>query len=400
MLASPLAASFSSGVGKRPRSPDATVPTREPEVSDLPRSKPAPDFVEISAASSQKKNTRSPSPNCNKERAQPPAEPEPPRGIVAAGKHMWQPKVHWPSSGVVNPYLHNRFVESLEQLATLLCTIPADRTRVFIAVAPWAVKSWRACLGDLDQQAALARDACVDAYFVDVDGMPDATELLEISTSQLPSAHSFHAEPKVGSAELSIVKRLQKSLVSPIDLTSLLCIEPVHGLAHLHRRMLRLKQNLPGNCRTGYLVAYSGATWCPPCCRIMPHVATLIRDLSSAQSSNGIHVNVVKLDRDAVGAVDALYDVKLIPTFQIFTVADVTREMCDQPAMINFPGAIPPSVEEGDTTSAAALEWQALLDRMRLIVLKPLAALQNSQVPTVKAFFERHCASLTFDDDF
>jgi hypothetical protein len=79
-------------------------------------------------------------------------------GIVAGSKHMCQHKVHWPSPG--DPYLHNRFVESLEQLATLLFTIPADRTRVFIAVAPWAVKSWRACLGDLDQQTALCRTSC------------------------------------------------------------------------------------------------------------------------------------------------------------------------------------------------------------------------------------------------
>jgi thiol-disulfide isomerase/thioredoxin len=327
-------------------------------------------------------------------RPQPSAEPN----LIGSStsKKNWRAAYRWPRPGK-NPCLHTAVISTTAELEAALNSIEEDRSAVFIAIAPWAnADDWQTCLGDDCAREALVRDAVVNAYLVDVEAVPEATEFLRITTSTLPSAHVLHRDPAA-----AVTKRAEKTLHAPIDLVSLLCFEHVFGLAHLHRSVARAQAaGSDAGAHTTYVVVYSGATWCPPCCRIMPLVPTLVGELHADLRTKGVHVTYVKADRDASSAIDAVYDVKLIPTFQVFKAADVTAAHCADAAITALPVLNPLADHaEGDDDNTGG-EWAAKLAAAKAAALQPLAALQNSQHALVKAFLERHTAPLSFDEDF
>lgn len=316
---------------------------------------------------------------------------------------QWRAAYGWPQPGV-NERLHGNVIATAEGLAAALNDIALDQSAVFIAVGPSMDPDvWQAILGDEVSGDALVRDAIVDAFLVDVDAIPEASTLLRIvsapTTPALPSAHVFHHCDHAGQPALE--KRAEKELHAPIDLVSLLCFAPVFGLAHLHRTLLKEQTNgRESGAHTAYVIVYSGATWCPPCCRVMPAVPTMIRALAADMKSKGIHIAFAKADRDASSSIDAVYDVKLIPTFQIFSANEVTSAHCTDAAIMGLPVRNPlADCEEGDADPTDGV-WGEQLAAAQAVALKPIAALQNSQVALVQAFLERHTTPLAFDDEF
>eukprot|EP00672_Neobodo_designis_P013767 CAMPEP_0174854810 /NCGR_PEP_ID=MMETSP1114-20130205/31963_1 /TAXON_ID=312471 /ORGANISM="Neobodo designis, Strain CCAP 1951/1" /LENGTH=377 /DNA_ID=CAMNT_0016089521 /DNA_START=100 /DNA_END=1233 /DNA_ORIENTATION=+ len=307
----------------------------------------------------------------------------------------WHGAATWPA-GASPAVWHRHIVTTSDELRTLLTNRRDDSTIVFVALAPWCVAQWQACLGDADVSAMLARDASTEAYLVDVDAVEEATELLQITTSQLPSAHCFHQDPTVAPSAAP-VKRAQKALTSPIDLVSVLCVQPIFGIAHLHRRLERTAAAASASGKSAFVVCYSGAVWCPPCCRIMPQIGDMRRALAEDLSSKGVVVEFVKADRDTSGVVDLVYDVKLIPTFQVFRAADAPEGHSSNEAIASLP-AVAPAVGADDDGETSA--WESRIAAAREAVVKPIGQLQNSQRANVQAFLERHCAPLTFDEDF
>lgn len=318
-----------------------------------------------------------------------------------------EPKGHaafrWPE-GADASVLHRKIITTEAELEAALVNRRDDSATVFFAVAMWASAAWSACLGDAAAQATWAADACVEAYFVDVKAVGEAAELLNITTSELPSAHSFHHDPS-GSSRCT--KRGQKVPHAAIDFISLLCLRPVYGVAHLHRHLASVEAGtraVNSERTESFVVVYSGATWCPPCCRIMPQINAMLSRLSDGIASKGIHVEVVKADRDTSGTIDQVYDVKLIPTFQVFRASEIPTAT----TVISRLPVVPPAAvvddhgSSGDDSepSAEVQAWTELMTAARCEVAKPIEALQNSQRDTVFAFLERHCAPLSFDDDF
>jgi thiol-disulfide isomerase/thioredoxin len=350
---------------------------------------------EVAAATANRLDASVNSPS---KKPQPTAEPAAPKSPLTAAE--WRSKIAWPEGADARLW-HPQMVADADELRALLANRRDDSAVVFIAVAPWCVPQWEACLGGSDPEVRqmLARDAAVEAYFVDVDAIEEATELLEISASQLPSAHSFHRDSSAAPEVAKATKRAQKTVGSPIDIVSLLCLSPVFGLAHLHRRMERSAQAAAAAGKTSFVLCYSGAVWCPPCCRIMPQVGSMLRELNATLGPKDVVVEVVKADRDTSGTIDLVYNVELIPTFQVFRAADAAAAKASSVDAVVAVPAIAPEIKTEDDAEAAA-EWEATLTAARKAVVQPFGQLQNSQRPNVAAFLERHCVPLTFDDDF
>jgi thiol-disulfide isomerase/thioredoxin len=334
------------------------------------------------------------SPRAPPKKSQPSAEsPLKEHAPAAAQPESWHPRAAWPA-GAPESVWHRPMVTDAADLRMLLTNRRDDTTIVFIALAPWCIDRWQSCLA---AGAELARDAAVESYLVDVDALEEATELLHITTAQLPSAHSFHQDASAPVDATMSVKRAQKAVTSRIDIVSLLCFQPVFGLAHLHRRLERSAASAASNGKTSFVVCYSGAVWCPPCCRIMPQVPAMVRELCDDLASKGIVVETLKADRDTSGTVDLVYEVKLIPTFQVFRASDAAAAFVSGDAALTSLPAVAPEPSADDDGAASA--WDGRITAARAVAVKPLAQLQNSQRPNVMAFLERHCAPLTFDDD-
>lgn len=148
--------------------------------------------------------------------------------------------------------------------------------------------------------------------------------------------------------------------------------QPVFTIEHLVRTLLttvkakEAELGASGSARSRSIV-YLGASWCPPCMRI---VGVMPQMLTEDMPKNVLCF--VKADMDLAKPVYDFFKVEVIPTFVVLDNDVLAR--C------------------APTAPVATM--------METLEKAELGRLQNSQRPLVSMFFEKHCKSLAFDEDF
>lgn len=204
------------------------------------------------------------------------------------------------------------------------------RTLAFVIHASWSPPKRR-----LESVLDARRDSSTDAsnahqllssrltlplYIIDVahvdtggDGLHLTKALLPLlvlfrrgdTTSALGAAsHVNRTPPQAAGWELV----LEKPLKTAGDLLSAVLIPPVHDYVHLRRELSTRRE-----CYE-WTVVYFGASWCPPCMRVLPQLPALRDRLDAA----GLRVWMVKADRDIAESLHRRFNVVKIPTFHVF----------------------------------------------------------------------------------
>jgi thiol-disulfide isomerase/thioredoxin len=171
-----------------------------------------------------------------------------------------------------------------------------------------------------------------------------------------PGSHTSHHGVPTRHVRKVAEKPLHKHIPSYFEmrkaLVSAMALPPVHSLGHLRRLISRAPSGT-------FTVVWYSASWCPPCNRVLENLHYIRSHLPK-----GI-VQLVKADKDHTQKLYDHFQVKLIPTFQVF-----------------HNGA----------------------DKAIGNAMIPIGTLQNSNTELILQFLDRSCAPLKFglsqEDDF
>lgn len=191
------------------------------------------------------------------------------------------------------------------------------------------------------------------------------------------------------------------------------------------QRFFALLDREPVKSRT---LVYFGASWCPPCMRIVSEMPLLIKEnfsipddvmsqlsfASAAKAATGalspssqggsmaksndsndgkaLHV-FVKADMDLAKPLFDLFGVNVIPVFLLLDntkLFELERRLLTERQEAAAKGRLPHAVSESE-------EEKVIGDAL---LRSELGRLQNSHRDMINVFIEKHCTSLRFDEDF
>jgi len=207
---------------------------------------------------------------------------------------------------------------------------------------------WAADRATLDRLADVARvEYAVQACAcVDVEG-----------TDIPPGLAKLTKERRVSPAELLLVQRNPLSIVSRTAAESLLdvrCFALLRPVCTKDELVDLIRDHKPtSEVEAQYLLLYFGASWCPPCKKILQQLPSVLRDRPSFVTACG------KCDMDLAPSLCELFDVKIIPTFVLLNIGQVNSGSTDEQMNEAVVGKI-----------------------------------QSSDSNVVAAFIEKHCARL------
>lgn len=227
-----------------------------------------------------------------------------------------------------------------------------DASLLFLAHARWSATQVQEVIDDIHLHSNVS---ALPIYTVDVDDVDDAGELLHVETLPLPVVIMYHFDHN-GAAK----KVCEKKVNSSLHLHAVSLVEPVHSVEHLALKISA------ANARDGpgsFTIVYYGASWCPPCMRILQHLPEMLPQLPKTVSQ------FLKADKDTCQPLFDLVGVQIIPTFQVIR-----------------------NTAAGFSSGTVPAGWKPDV----------VDSLQSSNPVSVSSFIERHCAVLTFsmDDDF
>ncbi|EKF32324.1 hypothetical protein MOQ_003829 [Trypanosoma cruzi marinkellei] len=171
-----------------------------------------------------------------------------------------------------------------------------------------------------------------------------------------------------------------KQLTSLDQLHSLSLLTPVYTVTHFLRTVCAkaLFPDVPTADASGTRsLIYFGASWCPPCMRIVHALPTMMKEDFPCNMTCS-----VKADMDLATPLFEFFGVEIIPTFVIFD-NEKLRTAGDWNALRN-----------GSISEEVLSQFYEGLRRSEL------GRIQNSQRVTVRSFIESHSGMLKFDEDF
>jgi thiol-disulfide isomerase/thioredoxin len=143
---------------------------------------------------------------------------------------------------------------------------------------------------------------------VDVARVPTAAAQLGVRTKTLPLVCVMRAGQSPPAAPTkALVSAYEKPVRTVADVASHTLLEPAPTAAALEAVIAR-----EAAAGAQLVVAYVGAAWCAPCCRILPHLPRLAHEMPT--------MRVVKVDYDAGGQLAQAIGVEKIPTFAAFAM--------------------------------------------------------------------------------
>ncbi|KAF5220543.1 hypothetical protein ECC02_006392 [Trypanosoma cruzi] len=171
-----------------------------------------------------------------------------------------------------------------------------------------------------------------------------------------------------------------KQLTSLDQLHSLSLLTPVYTVTHFLRTVCE-KALFPDDPAAGASgtrsLIYFGASWCPPCMRIVHALPTMMKeDFPSNLTCS------VKADMDLATPLFEFFGVEIIPTFVIFDNESLR------------------TAGDWNALRSCSISEEALSQIYEGLRRSELGRIQNSQRVTVRTFIESHSGMLKFDEDF
>ncbi|CCW68822.1 unnamed protein product [Phytomonas sp. Hart1] len=202
-----------------------------------------------------------------------------------------------------------------------------------------------------------------------------------------PEGHSTRPTP--ASREdfaMAMAARGGPVVVKPIHAVSavhsIALYTPVYTMPHLFRTVMasvRASWARDTSSKSQTLL-YFGASWCPPCMRIVGAMPQIITE----DMPESMHV-FLKADMDLATPIYEFFGVQTIPTFIVLD----NKIMLDH----HVEATANSGAEPMDSTQIEVIVQKAFTKA-------ELGRIQNSQRSLVKLFLEKHCTTLSFVEDF